>query len=229
VDPSPVVVDLPFDGLWRVENSPARRVPSHGTHLLGSTYAIDFVGVDDRGRTAPSAGWRALLATEPPEHFVAFGRPVLAPITGTVLAVHDGEPDHEARRSPLTLAGYALGQAGRLRRGVDAIAGNRVLLGTASDEAVVAVVHLRAGSVRVAAGQRVVAGEQLATCGNSGNSTQPHVHLQVMDDVDLGVARGVPVRFRAYRERARGARAAALQHDGVPAEGAVVERAGPAR
>jgi murein DD-endopeptidase MepM/ murein hydrolase activator NlpD len=229
VDPRPVVVDLPFDGRWRVQNSPARRVPSHGTHRLGSTYAIDFVGVDDRGRTASSVGWRAVLATEPPENFVAFGRPVLAPVTGTVVGVHDGEPDHEARRSPLTLARYALGQSGRLRQGVRAIAGNHVLVAVPSGDVVVAVVHLRAGSVRVAVGQRVVAGEQLGACGNSGNSTQPHVHLQAVDDVDLGVARGVPVRFRAYRERARGRGEPVLRVDAVPAEGAVVERVPPPR
>lgn len=226
--PRPVVVDLPFDGLWRVENSPARRVPSHGTHLLGSTYAIDFVGVDERGRTAGSVGWRAVLATEPPERFVAFGRPVLAPVTGTVVAVHDGEPDHAARRSPLTLAGYALGQAGRLRAGVGAVAGNHVLVAAASGEGVVAVVHLRAGSVRVVPGQRVVAGEQVGACGSSGNSTQPHVHLQAVDDPDLGVARGVPILFRAYREQVRGrppvARTAAL-----PPNGAIVERIPPPR
>lgn len=228
MDPRPVVVDLPFDGPWRVENSPARRVPSHGTHLLGSTWAIDFVGVDDRGRTARSVGWRAVLATEPPEDFVAFGRPVLAPVTGTVVAAHDGEPDHAARRSPLTLAGYALGQAARLREGIGAIAGNHVLVAAASGEAVVAVVHLRAGSVRVRVGQDVVAGEQVGACGNSGNSTQPHVHLQAVDVPDLGVARGVPVLLRAFRERGRGGRGdPVLRTDAVPAEGAVVERVPP--
>lgn len=229
MDPRPVVVGLPFDGPWRVRNSPARRVPSHGTHLLGSTWAIDFVGVDARGRTASSVGWRAVLATEPPEGFVAFGRPVLAPVSGTVVAVHDGEPDHEARRSPLTLARYALGQGGRLQQGVGAIAGNHVLVATRAGDAVVAVVHLRAGSVRVGVGQSVVAGEQLGACGNSGNSTQPHVHLQAMDGADLGVARGVPVLFRAFRERPRGRGEPVLRTDAVPAEGSVVERVPPSR
>ncbi|WP_454048916.1 M23 family metallopeptidase [Cellulomonas sp. Marseille-Q8402] len=224
MEPRPVVLDLPFDGLWRVENSPASRVPSHGTHLLGSTYAIDFVGVDDRGRSATSTGWRAVLATEPPEAFVAFGRPVLAPLAGTVVAVHDGEPDHAARRSPLTLVPYALGQAARLRRGVGAVAGNHVVVARTEGDAVVAVVHLRAGSVRVAVGQRVRAGEQIAECGSSGNSTQPHLHLQAMDVADLAVARGVPVLFRAYRERVRGPAAPVLRREAVPPEGAVVER-----
>lgn len=105
-----VVLGLPFVGRWLVQNSPARRVPSHGTDLMGTRYAIDFVGVDERRRTAPVRGWRAALATEPPERFVAWGPPVLAPLDGVVVRTHDGEPDHEARRSGLALVPYALSQ-----------------------------------------------------------------------------------------------------------------------
>src|SRR5690606_6788420 len=121
---SPVLLSLPFTQRWVVRNSPARRVPSHGVDLLGQRYAIDFVGVDDRGRTACRRDWRSWLSTEPPERFFAFGRPILAPAAGVVVGVHDGEPDHVARRSQLALIPYALGQAARLRQGVAAIAGN---------------------------------------------------------------------------------------------------------
>ena len=102
----PVELDFPFRGRWLVQNSPDRRVPSHGTHLFGTTYAIDFVPVDERGRSAPRT-WRSLVSVEA-EIFVGFGRPVLAPVAGTVVAVHDGEPDHEARRSQPALLAYAL-------------------------------------------------------------------------------------------------------------------------
>lgn len=118
-----IVISLPFTGRWMAQNSPARRVPSHGTDLLGERYAIDFVGVDDRRRTASQRDWRSLLATEPPERFFAFGRRILAPADGIVVEVHDGEPDHVARRSQLALVPYALGQRARLARGVGAIAG----------------------------------------------------------------------------------------------------------
>src|SRR5690606_16444772 len=47
-----IVVELPGPGRGLVQNSPARRVPSHGTELFGTRYAIDLVGVDDRGRSA---------------------------------------------------------------------------------------------------------------------------------------------------------------------------------
>ena len=70
-----VIGRLPFDGRWLSEVSPTRRVPSHRTDLFGTTYALDFVAVDDDGRTAPARSLRTVLATEPPELFYAFGRP----------------------------------------------------------------------------------------------------------------------------------------------------------
>ena len=216
----PVILSLPFDGRWRAINSPARRVPSHGSNLLGTRYAIDFVAVDDRGRSARDWSLGTLVGTEPADRFIAFGLPILSPIDGIVVAAHDGELDHEARRSPLTLIGYMLGQAGRLRAGLTSIAGNHVLIAT-PDGAVVGLMHLRAGSLRVAIGDSVSVGTPLGECGNSGNSTQPHVHVQVMDNEDATVANGLPLAFRGYREWVRGA--ALERPTGAPAEGAVVE------
>src|SRR5215218_2659766 len=117
----PVVLSLPFAGSWLAENSPARRVPSHGTHFLGQTFAIDFVAADAHRHTATVRDWRTLLAGEPATRFFAFGRPILSPIDGTVVAAHDGEPDHLARRSPLLILGYLLTQGSRLRRGLGAV------------------------------------------------------------------------------------------------------------
>lgn len=225
--PSPtsreVVLSLPFAGRWLARNSPARRVPSHGTDLWGERYAIDFIGVDQRHRTADRRDWRTLLATEPAERFFAFGRPILAPAEGVVVGTHDGEVDHDGRRSPLSLVPYALGQMSRLRRGVGAIAGNHVVIALRDGGAFVALVHLRAGSLQVATGEEVAAGQPIAECGNSGNSTQPHVHVQVMDTPDLSVARGVPLAFRRFREWPRGAQRSQLRESGLPGEGAVVE------
>ncbi|WP_298457079.1 M23 family metallopeptidase [uncultured Cellulomonas sp.] len=209
-----VVLDLPFEragGRWRVENSPARRVPSHGTWSFGTSHAIDFVPVDDAGRSAPRT-WRRLVAPEPPELVVGFGRPVLAPVSGTVVLAHDGEPDHHARRSALTLVPYALGQAGRVRAGAPAVAGNHVVIAVGEGGPYVLLAHLRAGTVRVRPGDRVRTGDLVGECGNSGNSTEPHVHLQVCDSIRWEVARGLPL---AFRRRAGPPR--------VPGEGEVVE------
>src|SRR6478609_2264195 len=157
-----VVLSLPFEGRWLVQNSPARRVPSHGTDLMGTRYAIDFVAVDQGRRTAGRRDWRTLLGTEPAGRFFAFGRPILAPADGRVVRVHDGEVDHEARRSQLALLPYALGQRARLRQGVPAVAGNHVILALPGRGAHVALAHLRAGSVRVAVGDEVRVGQPLA-------------------------------------------------------------------
>jgi hypothetical protein len=158
----PVVLSLPFHGRWLVQNSPARRVPSHGVDLFGERYAIDFVGVDAGRRTAKRRDWRTLLATEPPERFLAFGRPILAPASGRVVHVHDGEIDHEGRRSQLSLLPYALGQAARVRQGFGAVAGNHVVIGLAEVAAYVALVHLQAGSLTVGVGDEVTTGQQVA-------------------------------------------------------------------
>lgn len=221
--PEEVEVALPFTGRWLVQNSPARRVPSHGIDVFGQRYAVDFVGVDERHRTAAERDWRTFLATEPPERFVGFGRPLLAPASGTVVDVHDTEPDHDGRRSQLALVPYALGQARRLRQGPAALAGNYMTVSLPGGGGFVSLAHLRAGSIRVSPGEEVVAGQHLADCGNSGNSTQPHVHLQVTDSADLFVARGVPLAFRRFREWPPGAGRFLVRDRGMPVEGAVVE------
>jgi murein DD-endopeptidase MepM/ murein hydrolase activator NlpD len=59
--------------------------------------------------------------------------------------------------------------------------------------------HARCGSIRVAAGQPVRAGQELAQVGHSGNSTAPHLHLHLMDGPDLLAARGLPCCFQHYQ------------------------------
>lgn len=186
-------IDLgfPFMGRWLVHNSPANRVPSHGTAMFATTYAIDFVPVDDSGRGAAiTAG--SLLRPEPPGRFPGFGRPILAPVAGTVVMVNDGLADHPAYRGFPSLW-YALTQRRRLTEGWHALAGNLVLID--AGVAVVALCHLQRGSVVVSPGQQVRLGDKVARCGNSGNSTEPHLHIQAMDAVDVSSARAVPLTF----------------------------------
>ena len=64
-----VPLDLPFaGGRWLVQNSPANRVPSRGTNALGSSHAIDFVPVDERG----AMGWFC-PHNDPSVHLEHFG------------------------------------------------------------------------------------------------------------------------------------------------------------
>jgi murein DD-endopeptidase MepM/ murein hydrolase activator NlpD len=165
-----------------------------------------------------------LLSTEPVDRFIAFGQPILAPVAGRVVSVHDGEVDHVARRSQLALVPYALTQAARVRGGASAIAGNHVILELEDRRAYVVLAHLRAGSIRVREGESVAAGQELAACGNSGNSTQPHLHIQVMDSAYPFTARGLPMSFRDYRAWRRPGGPPVVVEHGIPNESEVVER-----
>lgn len=191
----PVMLGYPLAGSFRARNSPARRVPSHETDLMGTTFAIDFIPVDEDGRSAPLS-WRAVAATERPETFVGFGADVMAPAPGRVVVAHDGEDDHAARRSQLTLLTYMAGQPRRIRRGAGTIAGNHVVVAIGGNGPYVLVAHLRKGSVTVVVGDVVERGQVIGQCGNSGNSTQPHVHVQVTDRIDWPRAHGLPLAFQ---------------------------------
>jgi murein DD-endopeptidase MepM/ murein hydrolase activator NlpD len=186
-------VDLayPFEGRWLTQNSPANRVPSHGTSLFATSFAIDFVPVDEAGRTA-SITFRSLLRPQPADRFPGFGRPILAPVRA-VVGVHGTAPDHHSFRG-LPSVGYALTQRRRAAAGWAELAGNHVMIET-RDGAVISVCHLQRGSVEVQLGQSVRVGEPLGRCGNSGNSTEPHVHVQAVDRRDVLNATAVPITF----------------------------------
>lgn len=149
-DGAPASIDLayPFVGHWLVQNSPANRVPSHGTHAFATTYAIDFVPVTDSGRTMPITR-SSLVRPEPADRFPGFGRPILAPVEGVVLVVHGSEPDHLAYRGWPSIR-YALIQHRRAAAGGVALAGNHVLIDNGG--IIVALCHLRQGSIQVTRG-----------------------------------------------------------------------------
>lgn len=182
---------LPFVGAWQVRNSPADRVPSHGTTRFASAQAIDFVPVGGDERTAPLT-WRSLLRPEPPQRFPGFGRDIVSPVAGEVVAAHDGEVDHEAYRG-LPSLGYALTQGRRAAAGWPALAGNHVMIRCAGG--VVVLCHLQRGSLTVTVGEQVGTGQPVARCGNSGNSTEPHVHVQAIDRLPVEAAQAVPMTF----------------------------------
>jgi len=81
------------------------------------------------------------------------------------------------------------------------VLGNHVILQHA-DGIFAGFAHLRPGSVAVAVSQSVRTGDVLGRVGHTGNSTNPHLHFQLMDTDDLLKAKGIPVAFRAYEVRA---------------------------
>lgn len=190
----------PFRGRWLVQNSPANRVPSHGTRRFATAYAIDFLPVDERGRSARLT-LASLLRPEPPELFPGFGRKLTVPAPGVVVAVHDGEPDHDAFRGIPSIR-YAFTQRRRAASGWPGLGGNHVVIALRTGE-FVALCHLQCGSIRVHPGQSVDVGDEIGRCGNSGNSTEPHVHLQAMDATDVHRATAIPICFDGRLPRNR--------------------------
>ena len=173
-------------------NGPADRVPSHGTHGHGQTFALDLVYEPHEG-ARPEFGKGAAFRS--PEEFPAFGQEILAPVDGEVVAVHDRARDH-LTRSTWPAVGYMV-----LESFVRELAGSRRVLGNvvvidAGDGSYAVLAHLQRGSAQVRAGDRVRAGDVVGRCGNSGNSSEPHIHFQLMDHPWALIAAGLPLRFR---------------------------------
>jgi murein DD-endopeptidase MepM/ murein hydrolase activator NlpD len=190
----PVEVDAPVAGRWLAVNSPANRVPSHGLHAYGQTYAVDLVNEPKDG-SRPQFGTGP--AFRPPEDFPAFGQPVLAPADGAVVRAHGRERDHRSRSSWPSLLYLVVEGSLRELTGPGRVLGNHLVLDL-GDGAYAVLAHLRRGSLRVTKGQRVAAGEQVAECGNSGNSTEPHLHFQLQDHPSVLFAAGLPFRLARF-------------------------------
>lgn len=153
-------------------------VNHHAGHPV-QRYALDLLCLNRFGARARGPAPRRLAA------YQAYGATVAAPCAGTVLAVLDGQADQPVQASPFEPAPQVRQHA----------YGNHLLLRVEAGGAVVlALAHLRAGSLRVAVGERVEVGQPLAEVGNSGNTTEPHLHLHAAARVG-GELVPVPVRL----------------------------------
>lgn len=210
IDVPPLVVMSPVAGRWSALNSPTTRVPSHGIHSYGQTYAVDLVH-DPVGVGRPVFGKGPPM--RPPTDYPGFGAPVHAPVDGVVVRAVDRYRDHRSRTTGLSLVYLFLEGAVREIGGPGPILGNHLVL-HADDGSYVLMAHLRRGSLTVRTGERVDVGRRVAECGNSGNSSEPHVHLQRMDHRRPLLAVGLPLAVRG---------GAADGGDGLPANGEVLE------
>jgi hypothetical protein len=181
------VIAPPVSGRWRAANSPATRVPSHGLHAYGQTFAIDLV-------KEPRPGLRWWPLARGSTGYPGFGAEIRAPADGIVVAVHDRERDHRARSSWPALAYFLLESMVRELLGPTRILGNHVVIDIGHG-VYAAVAHLQRRSARVRPGEAVRVGDVVGRCGNSGSSTEPHVHLQLMDHRHPLLADGVPFTF----------------------------------
>ncbi|BAL89562.1 putative M23-family peptidase [Actinoplanes missouriensis 431] len=181
----------PIRGHWVALNSPGNAVPSHGVKAYGQMYAVDLL--QPSADAATSIGWS--IRTRAPETYPCFGEPVQAMAAGTVVRAADRQRDHRSRDTWPTLIWMMTVEAfARELAGASRILGNHVIVDQ-GDGAFAVYAHLRRGSARVRAGERVEAGQQLAEVGNTGNTSEPHLHVQVMDRAEPTAAAGIPMRW----------------------------------
>jgi len=126
-------------------------------------FAFDIVGVNALGARASLFGSHRDL-----EGYVIYGAPIFSPCDGMISAVVNDLPDHTP---PV--------------RDTENPAGNHVLIECGSIEVLLA--HMRQHSVRVTVGNVVAAGDLIGDVGNSGNTSEPHLHIHAERGGDPGV------------------------------------------
>ncbi|MEU4128157.1 M23 family metallopeptidase [Streptomyces wuyuanensis] len=192
-DAAPVETASPVAGRWTALNSPADKVPSHGTHEAAQSFAIDIVAEsEEHPRPRFASVWPLARRNR---DFPAFGAPLYAVADATVVRATDRQRDHMSRNSLPALLWLLAEGVVRMLGGTGRILGNHLVLDL-GDGTWAVYAHLRRGSLTVREGERVTAGQILARCGNSGNSTEPHLHFQLMDGPDPEAAHGIPFTWR---------------------------------
>jgi murein DD-endopeptidase MepM/ murein hydrolase activator NlpD len=176
--PSDVVFQLPLDGPVTVAWGGGTPDVNYHVGAPAERWAYDLFVARD-GRTHAGTG---AAVTD----YWCYGRDVRSPAAGRVITVHDGEPDAVPHRP---------NRSGR--------AGNHVVLEVAPDEYLI-VAHLQSGSITVAVGQAVQRGDVIGRVGNSGNTSEPHVHLHLQDRAAPDQGEGIPLLFSNYRVEAGG-------------------------
>ena len=114
------------------------------------------------------------------ESYFCWDQLVLAPAEGTVVAVADELPDQ------------AIGQTDAQNA-----AGNHVVLDLGKGEFAF-LAHLKRGSVAMKVGDKVAPGQELGRCGNSGNTSEPHLHFHLQRTPVLHQGEGLPAFFEDY-------------------------------
>ncbi|PWK46971.1 peptidase M23-like protein [Actinoplanes xinjiangensis] len=157
----------------------------NGGTFAAQRYAIDFVQTTDGVHSY--AGDQARN-----ESYFIFGEGVRAVADGKVLAVRDGVAANTPQKLPAN-------------RAPENLTGNFVIQDLGGG-AYALYAHMQKDSLRVRPGDRLTRGQELGLAGNSGNSTEAHLHFHVVDSpgVPLGVAGdSVPYTFDRFRIRNR--------------------------
>ncbi len=136
-------------------------------------YALDIVKLNRGGLRA-----RGLYPKQLPRYAV-FGSPVVSPVDGVVLKAVDGHAD------------LAPPERDTVNR-----AGNHVVIQPQDSNCYLLLAHLQQGSVCIRQGENVRAGDLVGRVGNSGNTTEPHLHIHcaTLDGEDyVGGGEGKPI------------------------------------
>jgi Peptidase family M23 len=118
------------------------------------------------------------------ENYFIYGLPILSPAKGKVVSVFDSIPDLKIGEE-LTLAQQEFAF------------GNFIMMQTDTNEYLV-LCHLKPNTTLVKVGDIVEQSQKIAEVGNSGNSTEPHLHIHLQSTEDLDFAEGVPLYFHNY-------------------------------
>ncbi len=183
----PIVIHSPLHGKnWLAANGPSntsahRRamLPVNGQPHIGQRYAIDWIQLGDDGK-----------AFTGDEHdnksYHAWDQEIYAVADGKIVEVKDGIPEN-------------VPNSGKLATPItyDTLAGNHIIQ-MLSDGHYAAYAHLRPGTLKVKVGDTVHAGDVLAHLGNTGNSSEPHLHFQICDAPSFPASEGLPFAIDQY-------------------------------
>ena len=175
VDGPEVVLDFPMRGEWVVFQGGGGTLINHHSGIRQQRHALDLSRVVNGRLDDPKV--EGLSAN------YSFDQVVYAPVTGTVVQVVDAVLDNEGPNFD-----------------PDQPAGNHVII-RAEEARYVTLAHLKRGSVEVNIGDTVEVGMPIARIGNSGNTTAPHMHLQVNSEADFlaPTSHTFPMHFRNAR------------------------------
>jgi hypothetical protein len=170
-DKTETELSLPFKGQWLVFWGGDTPEQNQHNAVPNQRYAFDFLGVDEKGKTRKGESLTN-------EDFFAFGREVLAPADGEVTDVINGVRDN----NPGSMNPYAA-------------VGNAVFIQHCKNEVSV-LAHLKLNSVTVKVGDKVKRGQTIGLCGNSGNSSEPHIHFHVQNTPVVQDGKGIKCHFQ---------------------------------
>lgn len=169
----PVRLSFPLqDGTYYVGQGGNSVVVNYHHPVEAQAFAADVTELDDLGVRAGG------FYPQDREQYAIFGEPVYSPCDGTVTSSVDSLPGADPPQ-----------------RDADNPAGNHVMI--ACKGVSVLLAHFQRDSVTVEEGQTVTAGEQVGRVGNSGNTTEPHLHIHAVRGRPDGVLEGdgVPMLF----------------------------------